>query len=304
MAHKRLKNPIFLFYVLVGYIIIQFSWWLYLIFRLYEKTYSDAQQLNQKTWMLIGEGSVFLVILLGGAYMIRRAFKREKEVNELQENFLQSVSHELKTPISSVGLYLQTLQKRELDENKRQDIYKRSLAEIERLNMLISDILTARNIESENYYFDLEKIDLKAFLETTLDRLKESVLSNHTIICEFQDAHIKADAEALNGIIYNLVENASKYAPERSEIHFKITTKVDKIVFSVSDQGPGIADEDKLVVFDKFHRLENEMTRKSKGTGLGLHITKFLVEGQQGKINLLDHKPKGLTVEIEFNEAK
>lgn len=304
MANKRLKNPIFLFYVLVGYIVLQFSWWLYLIFSLYKKTYPNPEQLNQKIWMVIGEGSVFLIILLGGAYMIRRAFKREKKVNELQENFLQSVSHELKTPISSVGLYLQTLQKRELNEEKRQDIYKRSLVEIERLNMLISDILTARNIESENYYFDFEKIDLKEFLEDTLERLKGSILQNHTINCTFESSLINADKEALNGIIYNLVENASKYAPEKSEINFGLTNRSGQVILTVSDQGKGISTEDKDLVFDKFYRVENESTRKSKGTGLGLHITKFLVEGQNGKISLKDNHPKGLTVQIEFNESK
>lgn len=304
MANKRLKNPIFLFYLLVGYIVVQFSWWLYLIFSLYEKTYSDFSQLEHKRWMLIGEGSVFLIILVGGVYMIRRAFKREKKLNELQENFLQSVSHELKTPISSVGLYLQTLQKRELDEEKRQDIYQRSLAEIERLNMLISDILTARNIESENYYFDLKTIDFKEFLEATINRLKESVLQNHKITLDLSPATITADHESLNGIIYNLVENASKYSPKESEISFRLTSAQGKVLFSISDAGNGISAEDKQLVFDKFYRVENETTRKSKGTGLGLHITKFLVEGQGGKISLLNNQPKGLTVQIEFNESK
>jgi two-component system phosphate regulon sensor histidine kinase PhoR len=304
MVNKRLKNPIFLFYVLVVYIIIQFSWWLYLIFSLYQKTYSKPDQLEQKVWMVIGEGTVFLIILLGGAYMIRRAFKREKEVNELQENFLQSVSHELRTPISSVGLYLQTLQKRELGEEKRQDIYQRTLVEIERLNMLISDILTARNIESKNYYFDIEKIDLKSFLEAILERLKGSILNKHKINLNFENAFIEADKEALNGIIYNLVENARKYAPEKSEINFGLSNEAGKVVFTITDQGKGISSQDKTLVFDKFYRVENETTRKSKGTGLGLHITRFLVEGLKGKITLLDNKPKGLTVQIEFNESK
>lgn len=143
MQSRKLKNPIFLFYILLGYIIAQFSWWLYLIFSLYQKTYTNQETLNHKTWMLLGEGTVFLVILGGGAFMIKRAFKREKAVNELQENFLQSVSHELKTPIASVGLFLQTLQKRSLDETKRQEIYAQAFAEVERLNILINDILTA-----------------------------------------------------------------------------------------------------------------------------------------------------------------
>jgi len=301
MGKKKSTNPITLFYVLVGYVLLQFSWWLYLIFSLYEKTYSQ-DQLEHKTWMLVGEGSVFLLILLIGVYIIKKAFKREKELNKLQENFLQSVSHELKTPISSVGLYLQTLQKRDLSEEKRQDIYGRSLAEIERLNMLISDILTARNIESKNYFFDKEEIKLDVYFEELIERLKGSILKDHFVEYELSKCALHLDKGALDSILYNLIENAVKYAPEKSKITFRLKNEGAKILIQVSDEGSGISDEMKEKVFDKFYRIENESTRKSKGTGLGLHITRFLVVGQGGRIKLIDNKPKGLIAQIEFDE--
>lgn len=305
MVNKRLKNPIFLFYILVCYVILQFSWWLYLIFSLYKETYVNPNELSHKSWMLIGEGSVFFIILFGGAMMIRRAFKREKQLNEIQENFLQSVSHELKTPIASVGLYLQTLKKHELDFDKRNDIYQRSLIEIDRLNMLISDILTARNIDSDNYFFDKTKFDLGKHINETLDRLKESVLKEHELEFEIQNLECFLDKSAFDSIFYNLIENAIKYSPEKSKITFKLEAVSNGLKFSVSDQGKGISNEQKKLVFNKFYRTENETTRKSKGTGLGLYIVKFLVEGHGGSISLVDNKPSGLIVEIFFtNESE
>ncbi len=301
MVKKRLKNPIFLFYLLVGYVIIQFSWWLFLIFSLYEKTYDNPDELRQKTWMLIGEGSVFFILLILGVVMIRKAFKKEKKLNEIQENFLQSVSHELKTPISSVGLYLQTLQKHQLDQSKREDIYQRSLDEIERLNHLISDILTARNIESDNYYFNKESFDIGEHLQSTLNRFKDTILKNRTV--EFNIEHVShpLDKSAFDGIIYNLVENAIKYSPENSKIGFDLIANTSGFTFRITDEGQGIPNELKKRVFDKFYRAENESTRKTKGTGLGMYIVRFLVEGQGGKISLKDNKPTGLIVEIEFS---
>jgi two-component system phosphate regulon sensor histidine kinase PhoR len=300
MVKKRLKNPIFLFYILVGYVTVQFAWWLYLIFSLYQASYPDKEELSQKTWMLVGEGTVFLVLLLGGVLMIRRALKREKEINELQENFLQSVSHELKTPIASVGLFLETLKKHELPQEKREDIYDRSLSEIKRLNNLISDILTARNIDSDNYYVHKESIQLDSYLSDKLKTLGETVFKDHQLVPELSPLTADLDKEALDSILYNLLENAAKYSPSGSNIKVTTEQKNGKKIISVADHGEGIDQQTKERVFEKFYRAENESTRKSKGTGLGLYITKFLVEKQGGKIFLKDNQPQGLIVEIQF----
>ncbi|MEX1001548.1 MAG: ATP-binding protein [Crocinitomicaceae bacterium] len=300
MQKRRLKNPIFLFSILVGYVIIQFSWWLYLIFNLYKQTYQGSERLVHKTWMLVGEGSVFLIILLGGVYMIRRAFKREREINELQQNFLQSVSHELKTPIASVALFLETLQKHELDKEKRQDIYNRSLTEINRLNHLVSDILTARNIESENYFIHKESIALDQFLNHKIDALKDTLMKDFKVELKTEPISLELDKEALNSMLHNLLENACKYSPVGSNISIDLFQKKGTTILRISDEGRGIDEASKEKVFDKFYRAENEMTRKSKGTGLGLYITKFLVEKQGGTIQLKNNQPQGLIAEIRF----
>ncbi|UKN03531.1 HAMP domain-containing histidine kinase [Paracrocinitomix mangrovi] len=302
MVRKRLKNPVFLFYILVGYVIIQFSWWLFQLFGLYKKIYTHPDQLKSKTWMLLGEGLVFLIILLGGVYMIRRALKREREINELQQNFLQSVSHELKTPLASIGLFLETIRDRDLSEEKKKDACDRALSEVKRLNHLISDILTARNIDSSNYFIHKEKIDLDDYINKVVNSLKDTLMVDYTFSLSLDEITIDLDKEALDSIVYNILENASKYAPKGSKVSISLTKKSGKTILQISDEGIGLDAAAKERVFNKFYRVENEMTRKSKGTGLGLYIVKFLVETQGGKIKLLDNKPQGLTVEIQFNE--
>jgi two-component system, OmpR family, phosphate regulon sensor histidine kinase PhoR len=299
MFRRRLKNPVFLFYILVVYLIVQCGWWLYLLFALYKKTYLPSD-LDQKRLMLAGEGLVFLIILLGIVFMIRKSLKRERQMNELQQNFLQSVSHELKTPLASIGLFIETLQKHDLTEEKRKDIYLRSLSEVKRLNHLISDILTARNIESENYFVHNVTIDLDVYLDDKIRMFRQTLLKEYEVNLETEKISIEFDKEALDSIFYNLVENACKYAPEKSLIEIKLKQQQAKVILQITDQGIGLDSAAKERVFEKFYRVENESTRKFKGTGLGLYITKFLVEKNKGKIILKDNEPKGLLVEIQF----
>lgn len=250
--------------------------------------------------MLVGEGSVFVLILLGGAYMIKRAYKKEHQLNKLQENFLLSISHELKTPIASVTLFLQTLQKRELDAEKRDDIYAQSLNEIKRLESLVSNLLITRSIDNNNYFLNKSAQPLDEIINSTVRVLSTSVLKNYQIKQNLEPHQILADHEAMVSVVSNLLSNAAKYSPQGSEISINLKKTGSEIILEISDQGIGIHDEKKKMVFDRFYREENEMTRKSKGTGLGLFITKFLVHQHQGRIELHDNKPCGLTVKLFF----
>lgn len=303
MLRRRLKNPIFLIYLLVIYVTLQFSWWLYLIFSLYNKIYSGTERLQQKTWMLLGEGSVFFVILILGVIVILRAFKRERELTQQQENFVLSVTHELKTPIASVKLFLQTLQKRELPPEKRTEIYNRSLVEMNRLNDLVNNILLTRNIENDNYFLNKEPIDISRFIEEKVALLSTTILQKHEVKAELtKDIILPVDKLAFESIIVNLLENAAKYSPKESTVMIKLFQERGQIHLRIIDEGVGIPKEKRDKAFTKFYREENEMTRKSKGTGLGLYITRFLVEQHNGQISLGHNRPKGLVVAIQFKK--
>ncbi|MBI3135856.1 MAG: HAMP domain-containing histidine kinase [Bacteroidetes bacterium] len=297
---RYIRNPLFLFYLLVIYVVTQFSWWLYLIASLYGKIYADPVLLEKKTMMLVGEGTVFVIILFGGVFMIRRAYQKEHDLNKMQENFLLSVSHELKTPISSITLFLQTLRKRDLDPARRDEIYAQSLNEIKRLESLVSNLLITRSIENRNYYLNKSPLQLDELIQSVCNSLNESVLKKHTIRLNLQPAQMTGDKESLVSIITNLLQNAAKYSPAASEISITLAERNNTLILEIADQGIGISDDKKELAFQRFYRDENEMTRKSKGTGLGLFIVRFLVEQHGGNIALLDNKPQGLRVIIEF----
>jgi two-component system, OmpR family, phosphate regulon sensor histidine kinase PhoR len=295
-----IRNPLFLFYLLVIYVVTQFSWWLYLIASLYGKIYQDPTILEKKTTMLVSEGTVFIFIVFGGAFMIRRAYQKESDLNRLQENFLLSVSHELKTPISSITLFLQTLQKHNLDPDKREEIYGQSLAEIKRLESLVSNLLITRSIENRNYYLNKAELKLDELVQNVIDSMKESTLKNHGLNLNLQPVKITGDQEALTSVVTNLLQNAAKYSPAGSEISISLKSENNLAVLEIKDQGIGIAAEKRELVFQRFYRDENEMTRQSKGTGLGLFIVRFLVRQHDGTVELKDNTPKGLHVILTF----
>lgn len=302
MLRKRLKNPIFLIYLLVVYVILQFSWWLYLIFSLYKKIYINQALLEQKKWMLFGEGSVFILILLLGVLFILRAFKFERELSRQQENFVLSITHELKTPISSVKLYLQTLQKRELDLEKRNEIYDRSLTEINRLDGLVSNLLLTRSIENATFFMNKQPVELSNFIQSKIELLRKSILKDLTIQLNLDEIVLNIDTIGFESILINLLENAAKYSPKNSTIHIQLSDNNNHVLLLIKDEGIGIEKSKREKVFSKFYREENEMTRKSKGTGLGLYITKYLVEQHNGQIQLEDNLPQGLIVSIQLKK--
>ncbi len=284
------------------YVTLQFGWWLYLIFSLYTTIYTEQAILEHKKWMLFGEGSVFFLILILGIVSILRAFKSESELARQQENFVLSVTHELKTPISSVKLFLQTLKKRELDPEKRNEIYDRSITEINRLDGLVNNLLITRSIENKNFFLDKKPMNLAEFIRTKVSMLKDSVLKDHDVILNLKEITCAVDKIGFESIVMNILENSVKYSPKKSHILIELTENKETIHLIVKDEGVGIVEKNRFSVFQKFYREENEMTRKSKGTGLGLYITKFLVEQHHGKINLLENKPNGLIVSIQLKK--
>lgn len=300
MLRRRLKNPIFLIYLLVTYVAVQFGWWIYLIFSLYNQIYIDPEILEQKTWMLMGEGSVFFAILIVGVLVILRVFRQERELTKQQENFVLSVTHELKTPISSVKLYLQTLKKRDLEPEKKTDIYDRSLVEINRLDGLVNDLLMTRSIENDNYFLNRSTVQLDEFIREKITNLQSSILDSHHVELNLNAVKFDIDEAGFESILVNLFENAAKYSPRGSHIKIDLFEKEQQIHLTIQDEGIGISKEVRERVFSKFYREENEMTRKSKGTGLGLFITRFLVEQHHGKITLKENKPQGLIAALQF----
>lgn len=297
------KNTAIFFYVLGGYVLLQFSWWAYHLIELTQINVIEDKGVSRKVLMILGEGLVFFLIIMLGLWQIRKSIKRELKLSERQRNFLLSVTHELKTPLASNKLILQTIRKREFDEEKRKDLLDMAISENVRLENMIDNMLNATRIEHNTIYINREKFDLNVLLETVLERFKK-VYDIQNITHQLEaDLAVLADSSMVETVFVNLIENAIKYAGKETNIEVKANRVGNRIRFSVADNGPGVQKNLQKEIFEKFMRSGNEETRTKKGTGLGLYISKEFIKLNQGEIVYKDNSPKGAIFEVNLNQA-
>jgi len=313
---QKIPRSLLIFYILVIYVLLQFCWWSYLLYDLNTELYNlkkvpvsgsyfskvppDIDRLNNKKLMILGEGVVFLSLLTWGMIQTRKSFKKETQLASQQKNFLLSVTHELKSPIASVKLLLQTLIKRELTKDKQLELISRAENEAARLDQMVENILIATQIENHIYVIQPEEINISDLITHIIEqqstihptfKFNQSIQKNIIFNC---------DELAMKSIVLNLLENAMKYSDGKPEILIQLTSDQNQTSIKIYDHGIGISDEEKNMVFNKFYRSGNEEIRKTKGTGLGLFIVKYLVNQHLGKISIYDNLPKGSIFEIKL----
>jgi K+-sensing histidine kinase KdpD len=248
--------------------------------------------------MIFGEGLVFFSILLFGLWKIRSAIKKELQLSQRQNNFLLSVTHELKTPLAANKLYLQTIQKRNLDEDKRNSLMTKAIQENERLEDMIENILNASRLENNALKPHKIETNVTLLFHQLAERFQKR--NQLEIIHQKIDPSIIADIDTffIETIVNNLLENALKYGGNAKDIELYLTKNGFNIIFGVKDNGPGIPKADIANVFSKFYRAGNEDTRQQKGSGLGLFIVAELVRIHKGKVVYKENKPSGANIEI------
>ncbi len=289
-----MPKSIIWFYVLVAYVAVQFTWWAFHLISLSNEVYSSDKAAS-RIWMILGEGAVFLSLLGIGIWQLKKSIKKEMSLNRDQRNFLLSTTHELKTPIAALNLMLETLEKRELDREKQKELLRKALGENDRLNKLIDNVLLAARIESNKTHLVLEEGNMADSLNAAVSRLgfkynKERIkLKSEEIKCEF-------DSVAIESVFTNIIENALKYSDDDIEVSLSQSGNV--ILFSCKDSGNGIENVDKAIQL--FYREENEDTRSTQGSGLGLFIVDQLVKLHGGSMIIKSKPNKGTTVEIRL----
>jgi signal transduction histidine kinase len=289
---KRFKKPITIFYFLVLYALAELTWWGYLLIA------SNAKRMP----MILGEGSVFLIILLVGIYFFQRTIKKESEVHQQQQNFLLSVTHELKSPLAAIKLVLQTLVKRDLTKDKRDQLIGNSIEDVGRLDDLVENMLLATRIENNSYSYPKELFDFSELVKSIYDRAIITSENTRNFQQQIEEKiSIMGDRFALGSLINNILENAIKYSPNGAVVQVQLYQQSNKIFFIVADQGVGIADSERQKIFQKFYRSGNELTRQNKGTGLGLFIVAQVAKNHQAKVLVSNNQPKGTIFEIIFN---
>lgn len=296
--NKR-RNTSFWLYAIGVYILIQFLWWAWLLIDQSSEIVNLSEELNpqsamnRRIMMVLGEGIVFILLLVFGFKKLKDSIQKEVQVAHTQRNFLLSVTHELNTPLATVKLYLQTLNKRSLPEDKKQEILQKSLAETNRLKGLVDNILTSARIEENALVLHPEKQDLSALIIELIEPFRENFGSSKFDIKIEENVFASVDKLGLQSILQNLIENAIKYDPDNGVIKIRLENFEETAHLSISDLGIGINEDQVISIFDKFYRVQSEQTRSTKGTGLGLYIVKNLVGLLNWKITYSKITPKG-----------
>ncbi len=293
MSQGSSKRPLLILYILGAYIILQFAWWAYLLISSEEGSVA----------MVVGEGSIFLLLLLFGMFRLKRSFDKEIALAEQERNFMMAVTHELRSPISSVKLFLQTIRRMDRDPEQVR-LADSAIAETDRLNGLVDNILLASRIESDAFSLSLREEDLGASVRAALRTASETIGSEHRTEYDIQEGvRVRADGEALRSLLLNLYENAVKYSEKGSRILVSVDRGDGYGRVRIHDQGSGISEEEKGKVSHKFYRAGEESERKTKGTGLGLYIVDRLIKELNGEFRLKDGDEGGTIAEIRIPEA-
>ena len=291
------KNAIF-FYVLGAYVVLQFVWWGYHLIELSKELDSKQSIVSNRVFMIMSEGFVFFTILILGLWKVRSSIKKELKYSVRQNNFLLSVTHELKTPLAANKLYLQTVLKRKLEDEKRNELIEKAISENQRLEAMVDNILNASRLENNVIHLHKEKFSLSNLLNDIGNRFNK-ILQNDVIQFEIQPGiALEADRFMIETSINNLIENAIKYAGLAKKITIYLEKKDSRLIMGVKDNGPGVSLNFQKEIFEKFVRNEDEETRSQKGTGLGLFITAEFIKIHGGKISYKDNMPYGANFEI------
>lgn len=288
-------------YVLSAYVILQFIWWGYHIIDLTQEVSGDTANVNKRVTMIIGEGAVFLLILVVGIWYVRKSIIKDIQLSERQSNFLLSVTHELKTPLASNKLYVQTVVKRDLSKEQRDQLLVKAIEENDRLERMIDNILNASRLENRVLEISKESFELKPLAQASIERFKQ-LAPDAILDLQIEDkAKVYGDRLLVETMLNNLIENALKYAGRSSEIVVRGKNIDGKSIIAVEDNGPGVKSEDQEEIFKKFYRSGSEDTRTQKGTGLGLYIVSKLVRLHGGSFRYETNQPHGARFIIELN---
>jgi signal transduction histidine kinase len=320
---QKRSRSIFIISVLFAYIFAQFLWWEILLVKQTgtiidakqkiaalniterEKMLEQIDQLGHekkmRIYMIVGEGTVFLLLLLVGIIKVKRYNEREIAMANQQKNFLLSVTHELKTPIAATKLQLQTIQKHQLDKEKEAELIENALRETERLNKLIDNVLLASRMDNEQIRLNVEEVNVSELVENCLQTYFKSKLISKELKFDIEpNIKLRTDVVIFPSLIINLVENAIKYSFDAVNVLVELKKVNGSTQLSVSDRGCGIKHEERNLVFDRFYRVGSEEIRSTKGTGIGLFIVKQIVDAHKGKIFIKDNSPKGTIINVEL----
>ena len=261
---------------------------------------TNLQQLEEERFqqrnIWLYQSILLLVLVASGIYGVYYSIDSIYQLNKRQNNFLLSVTHEFKTPIAAIRLMLQTSKNPKVKEEKKAELIENSIQNTFRLEELAENMLVSMQIENDKYQYALSTVYLSEMLNQVIDN--QSIKGEITGTIE-PGITLTGDGFIMRMVANNLIENAFKYS-NNQPIEVNLYMQGTKKVLEVKDIGVGIAKEDYKKIYKKFFRVQDEETRTTKGTGLGLFIVKQAVERHRGKVAVMANKPRGSVFRVEL----
>ena len=310
-----MKRRHFFFYHVVIFIIAQIAWlsliglWIYWYAYNYIVFKEVGDQVSPEISYditNIGPFVIGLVLLVGLSLItiwIFRNLNVQLKLTNLYDTFISNVTHELKSPLSSIQLSLETLKTRDVPREKQKEFVDMMVKDVNRLTRLINSILQIPALEQKKFAYSYQIYStgsaIKQILQQSIEQFRlppDTVIIEENVDCEYV-----IDIEGLKTVFDNLIDNAIKYSLQPVTINVKISCNTQKVVIEFTDNGIGIPPKELKKIFNKFHRVYHQNIPSVKGTGLGLYQVKEIIKNHGGKIYVLSEgEGKGTTFKIEL----
>ncbi len=312
---RLIKGKNYLQYSITLFIIIQLLCFALLGFWIYwfvsnDAVYTKLANLINPELMLHDNGSklfvyglILITLISTGLIFIFIRLIKQTITNRIYDGFIANITHELKSPLASIQLGIETLQKRRLPEDKRKEFLDRMATDIKRLDKLIGSILEISIIDSKAAFFEPVIIPADSTIKMLLKSLcrQFGIEENSVLIEGNTSSNIKIDPAGLETVLCNLIDNSVKYSDEPVKIKIRLDYFKKKYIITFSDEGIGIAEKDQKRVFNKFTRLKRADSPSVKGTGIGLYWCRQILKIHRGKIYIEKQKQRnGTTFKIEI----
>lgn len=275
--------------------------------ELYLRSGVFKEAADKKRFIYIWVTSIVIVLMISSTLLASKAVLKQAKLNKLKNDFIATITHELKTPLSSIRLFVDTLLENKCQSRQQETEYLQLISkENSRLSRLIDNFLTFSRMERNKQVFEMAQVSPVEIANSAAEALqakfeKANVLFTTNIAKPLPI--VKADKDAMTTVLVNLLDNAYKYSNQSKQIELKVYTQNSDVCFEVRDNGIGMTRRQMKKIFDRFYQVDTSLSRRAEGAGLGLSIVKFIIDAHKAKIDVESKIGKGSVFTVRLSHS-